>query len=118
MVKLVTSVFMKMTATYEVEQKQLERRIIELQEVMAGVKEKSAYADAFLKMVPHIHRYSRIGCRNYSYLCETNQCVYCRESRWSQIPAYSDNLQLHWRVSYTKAEKNSIVDISINYAVF
>ncbi len=43
--------FVKMSATYEAEEKQLESRVAELQVAIDGVREKSANADSFLKMV-------------------------------------------------------------------
>lgn len=42
---------MKMSAAYEKEQKQLENRVAEWQISLDGVKEKSAKAESFLKML-------------------------------------------------------------------
>ncbi len=49
--KITDERFVKMSATYEAEEKQLESRVAELQVAIDGVREKSANADSFLKMV-------------------------------------------------------------------
>ena len=50
-VKISDESFMKMTSNYENEQKQIEERVIELQEIIANATEQSSNIDAFLKLV-------------------------------------------------------------------
>ena len=49
--------FMKMTTSYEAEQKQLEERVVELQKNILQIQERSANIDAFLNKV---HQYTDI----------------------------------------------------------
>lgn len=48
---------MKMTTSYEVEQKQLEERVVELQTKISQIQERSANIDVFLNKV---HQYTDI----------------------------------------------------------
>lgn len=75
--------FMKMTATYETEQKQLKERIAELEVIIAAAKEKSSNIDSFLKIV---HTYTDIQDINAEIIRTFIEKVYVYQSeeKWSR----------------------------------
>ena len=61
-VKSAMNVFMKMTAAYESEQKQLSERVTELKFFLSKAKEENLNAQYFLSLVKNIFRNHRIEC--------------------------------------------------------
>jgi hypothetical protein len=61
-VKSAMNVFMKMTAAYESEQKQLSERVTELKFFLSKAKEENLNAQYFLSLVKNICRNHRIEC--------------------------------------------------------
>lgn len=75
--------FMKMTSTYETEQKQLKERIVSLEAIIDEAKEKSANIDGFLEIV---HTYTDIQELNAEIIRTFIEKVYVyqSETKWSR----------------------------------
>lgn len=108
--------FMKMTTSYEVEQKQLEERVVELQTKISQIQERSANIDVFLNKV---HQYTDIQELDAeiirTFISRIN--VYAAEKvegkRRQRIQIIYNCIG---EFQPPKHKKNGIADMIINYA--